>query len=270
MKYYARVIGILVIIAAGTLLFFHYQKTQKPMTLQDTNSAMLTATTDIPVTTEDVNYYSSVKGYYAHPEAAGSYPGVVMIHEWWGLNDNVKTMARQLAAEGYQVLDVDLYNGVVALTPDEAMKQVQTVNAEEMKKNMLSAVEYVRRNGATRVASLGWCFGGGQSLALALSGEQLDGTILYYGTPLITDAEKLKAISWPVLGIFGDKDAAIPIETINDFDANLHTAGVEHTIVMYPGLGHAFANPSGQNYAPTQTKDAWTKTVAFLNKNLSQ
>lgn len=229
---------------------------------------MLDTQPSMPVTTEDVTYYNSVHGYYAHPQAEGKYPGVVMIHEWWGLNDNIKTMARQLAAEGYQVLAVDLYNGVVATTPDQAMKQVQSVNADEKKKNMLAAVNFMREKGANRIASMGWCFGGGQSLALALSGEQLDGTILYYGTPLVTDADKLQAINWPVLGIFGDKDQAIPVDTIHAFDASLTKDGIDHEVAIYPGLGHAFANPSGQNYAPNETKDAWAKTVAFLKKNL--
>jgi carboxymethylenebutenolidase len=261
---------LLIIVIAGIVAYISMQKTQPSMTNTETNSSMLSNTNAVSVKTEEVSYYAGVKGYYAHPETEGNYPGVVMIHEWWGLNDNVKTMARQLASEGYQVLAVDLYNGTVATTPDEAMKQVQSVNQEEMKKNMQAAVDYMRRNGASRIASLGWCFGGGQSLALALSGEQLDGTILYYGTPLITDTEKLKAIDWPVLGIFGDKDAAIPIDSIHTFDQNLQAAGVEHSVVMYPGLGHAFANPSGQNYAATETKDAWSKTLAFLKQNLSQ
>ncbi len=262
---------ILLIIAAGAVFaYLRLHTNEHSMTMTETNASMLATTPATPVKTEDVAYYNAVKGYYARPAADGNYPGVVMIHEWWGLNDNVKAMARQLAAAGYQVLAVDLYNGVVATTPDEAMKQVQSVKADEMKDNMLAAVDYLRRNGANRVASLGWCFGGGQSLALALSGEQLDGTILYYGTPLITDIAKLKAIGWPVLGIFGDKDSAIPLTTIHTFDQSLQAAGVEHTVVIYPGLGHAFANPSGQNYAPNETKDAWDKTLAFLKKNLAQ
>ncbi len=219
------------------------------------------------IITEDVLYFENVKGFLARPKETGNYPGIVMIHEWWGLNDNIKEMARTLASQGYIVLAVDMYNGEVAANSTRAQQLSSSFNQEKGTQNMKSAVAYLKTNfNVPKIASLGWCFGGGQSMQLALA-EKLDATVIYYGT-LVTDEARLSAITWPVLGIFGDKDTAIPVESARTFDAALDKLGIENEIYIYPGVGHAFANPSGANYAPTETKDAWDKTVKFLNKHL--
>src|SRR5919112_704796 len=199
-------------------------------------------------------------------------PAVVMIHEWWGLNDNIKDMANELASEGYVVLAADLYNGEVATTPDKAMQLVGTVreNPEQAISNLQSAVQYLAslpNVNSSRIASLGWCFGGGQSLQLALNSEQnpLAATVIYYGN-LVNDTNELSKIIWPVLCIFGDQDQSIPVESVNAFEQALNETGITNEIYIYPGVGHAFANPSGDNYAPAETVDAWEKTLAFLKK----
>jgi carboxymethylenebutenolidase len=133
---------------------------------------------------------------------------------------------------------------------------------------MRAATSYLRSHGASKIASLGWCFGGRQSIELAISGEKLDATVVYYGGNMATTTERLAPLKWPVLGIFGDQDQAIPVETVRAFETSLNTLGVPNEIHIYPGVGHAFANPSGMNYAPEATKDAWAKTVEFLRKNL--
>jgi carboxymethylenebutenolidase len=231
-----------------------------------TNADMLRQDTGLPVTTADVDYHQGRIGYYAHPEAAGNYPGVVMIHEWWGLNDQIKDMARQLAGEGYSVLAVDLY-GKVATTPADAQAAATALDQVEATKNMRDAAAFLRAHGATKLASLGWCFGGGQSLQLALSGEKLDATVIYYGQP-VTDQPKLKTITWPVLAIYGMADQAIKIDASRAFQTALDQAGVDNEFHFYPGVGHAFANPSAATYAPAETKDAWANTLAFLKKSL--
>jgi carboxymethylenebutenolidase len=129
--------------------------------------------------------------------------------------------------------------------------------------NYVSSLPFVD---SSKVASIGWCFGGGQSLQLALHSERhpLAATVLYYGTPLVTDKQELSKIKWPVLGIFGDQDKSIPVEQIQQFKAALDADGIINEIHIYKGLGHAFANPSGPNYAPKETADAWQKTLVFL------
>ncbi len=222
-----------------------------------------------------VNYHGDAAGYLVYPENAteSELPGVVMIHEWWGLNQNIKNMAEQLAKEGYAVLAVDLYNGQVATESSQAGMLASSVreNPQLAIENLNAAVEHLSSlqsvNGS-RMASLGWCFGGGQSLQLALNTEQpLAATVIYYGN-LVTNQTELSVISWPVLGIFGSEDQGIPVETVNQFEAALDANNITNEIHIYEGVGHAFANPSGNNYAPEQTADAWAKTLDFLERNL--
>lgn len=215
----------------------------------------------------NIAYFKDVRGHYVEPVDPGVYPGVVLIHEWWGLNDHIREAAEKLASQGYRVLAVDLYNGKVATTTADAQKYRTSINQQETIENLTSAVTFLKNQGAEKIASFGWCFGGGKSLELALSGVDLDATVIYYGQ-LVTDTEKLKAIEWPVLGIFGDKDTSISTTSVAMFDGALDSLNIQNEIYMYPGVGHAFANPSNPNYAPTETADAWEKTLAFLEKNL--
>jgi carboxymethylenebutenolidase len=233
---------------------------------------------------QSINYFDGSSGYLVYADTTNAttasgqqqqqqkLPAVVMIQEWWGLNDNIKDMADELASEGYVVLAADLYNGEVATTPDKAMQLVGTVreNPEQAISNLQSAVQYLAslpNVNSSRIASLGWCFGGGQSLQLALNSEQnpLAATVIYYGN-LVNDTNELSKINWPVLGIFGNQDQSIPVESVNAFEQALNETGITNEIYIYPGVGHAFANPSGDNYAPAETVDAWEKTLAFLKK----
>jgi carboxymethylenebutenolidase len=224
----------------------------------------------------DVNYFDSSSGYLAYPSAATGkkLPAVIMIHENRGLNDYIKTMANTLAREGYVVLAVDLFKGQVAQTSQQAQQLAGSArsNSAATISNLQTAVKYVSSLpfvNSSKIASIGWCFGGGQSLQLALHSEQhpLVATILYYGTPLVTDKQQLSNIKWPVLGIFGDKDQAISMSNIQQFKAALDGIGIPNEIHIYKGLGHAFANPSGANYAPNETVDAWQKTLEFLKRS---
>ncbi len=218
-----------------------------------------------------VNYYGNATGYLVHSEDGANMPAVIMIHEWWGLNQHIKDAADRLANEGYAVLAVDLYNGEVATESTRAGQLAGSVrnNPDEAIGNLNAAVEHVsslQNVNSSRIASLGWCFGGGQSLQLALNTEQpLAATVIYYGN-LITNQTDLAEITWPVLGVFGAADQSIPVDTVNQFDAALDANGVINEIYIYEGVGHAFANPSGDNYAPEETADAWEKTLAFLSK----
>ena len=230
---------------------------------------------------KQVKYFDGASGYLVYPSTAATtadkkVPAVIMIHEFWGINDNIRSMANTLAKQGgYIVLAVDLFKGQSTKDPNQAMQLVQSArsNPQEAISNLQAAVKYVRSLpfvNSSKIASIGWCFGGGQSLQLALHSEEgqqpLAATILYYGTPLVTDKAELSKIKWPVLGIFGDHDQAIPLQEIEKFKAALDADGITNEIYIYKGLGHAFANPSGDNYAPKETEDAWHKTLAFLKK----
>jgi len=213
----------------------------------------------------EVTYFENVKGFYVEPKAEGNYPGVIMIHEWWGLNEHIKESAKTLSGQGYKVLAVDLF-GTVAKTPEEAMKQTRGLNQEKAIENMRAAKIFLTNNGSTKIGSLGWCFGGAQSLQISIN-DEMNATVIYYGN-LIEDKEKLKKLNSPVLGIFGSKDAQISVEKVNLFESNLKDLKIENQIKIYEGVGHAFANPTGQNFSPNETKDAWSETLNFLNKHL--
>lgn len=220
---------------------------------------------DLDVKSEEVVYFNNVSGFYSRPNDNNNYPGVIMIHEWWGLNDNIKEMAKQLASKGYQVLAVDLYNGEVAQDANRARELRLAINQNESIDNMKAAANFLRESGSVKLASLGWCFGGQQSLLVSTSGEKLDATIIYYGSLGEGDVSKMTG---PVLGIFGRDDGSISVDSVNDFENRLNAVGVINDINIYDGVGHAFANPTGNNYGVNQTKDAWEKTLNFLDNNL--
>lgn len=210
-------------------------------------------------------------GYLARPADDGEYPSVVMIHEWWGLNQNIRHMADILAGHGYVVFAVDLYDGRVATNSSTASELASEVrnNPDEAVAEMRRATAGVRDLPYTTeaVASLGWCFGGGQSLQLSLSEADLNATVIYYGT-LTTNESALRDIDAPVLGIFGAEDEAVSVESVREFNRTLTDLGVEKEIYVYEGAAHAFANPSGESFRPEATKDAWTKTLRFLDETL--
>jgi carboxymethylenebutenolidase len=228
-----------------------------------------------PVSAEEVAYAQvdgkPVHGYLARPkEATGDLPAVVVIHEWWGLNDNIRAMTRRLAGEGYQALAVDLYGGASADTPDGATKLMNGVmsNPAPATDNLKQAVAYLKGKGATRIGVIGWCFGGGWSLQTALlGGGDIKATVIYYGH-LETDPAKLAALKSPVIGFFGAADNSIPAASVHAFEAELKKEGKPVEVHIYDGAGHAFANASGGNYKPEAAKDAWQRTTVFLAKYL--
>jgi carboxymethylenebutenolidase len=210
------------------------------------------------------------QGYLARPMGVeGPLPGIIVIHEWWGLNDNIRSMTEQLAAEGYRALAVDLYEGASASTPDEAQNLMRAAldKAPELTENLKQAYAYLA-DGGQKVGTIGWCFGGGWSLATALAlPEDIDATVIYYGR-LVTDAAELRKLGMPILGFFGSEDEGIPVESVKAFESALKEAGKNASIHIYEGANHAFANPSGQNYQPEPANDAWQKTLAFFGANL--
>lgn len=257
---------VFVAIVAGFLYYFYRLDNRTEQTMN--NADVMRNGNEVAILTEDAEYYPGTKGYFARPEASGQYPGVVMVHENKGLRPEIKEAADMLAQEGYLVLAVDLFNGQIAEDQDAARAMTAGFNQATGTENMRAAAKFLRDRGATKMASLGWCFGGRQSVEFAISGELLDATVVYYGGGLATTTEALEAIKWPVLGIFGENDEVIPPETVRAFEVSLKELGVENEIHIYPGVGHAFANPSGANYAPDATRDAWGKTLAFLEKHL--
>jgi carboxymethylenebutenolidase len=229
-----------------------------------------------PVTAEELVYAEvggkPVRGYLARPKnAKGPRPALIVIHEWWGLNDNIRAMTRRLAGEGYTALAVDLYGGAAADTPEKARELSAEAgkNRGPVEENLRQAYGYLEaQQKAPKVGVIGWCFGGGWSLNTAmLLPDKIDAAVLYYGRTE-TDPEKLRPLRMPVLGLFGAEDKGIPLEGVRQFERVMKELGKNVTVHVYEGADHAFANPSGTHYNAKAADDSWKKTTAFLKKHL--
>jgi len=229
-----------------------------------------------PVTAEEVAFGEvqgrQARGYLARPQAqrTGALPGLIVIHEWWGLNDNIRAVTRRLAGEGYVALAVDLYGGKVADNPDAAKQLMSGVmaNREPATAVLRAADDYLKKQGASKVGVIGWCFGGGWSLATAIDeAPGIDAAVMYYGQPE-KDRARLERLRAPLLGLFGADDKSIPPAAVRELESTLKSLGKSVDIHIYEGAGHAFANPSGTNFRPEAAEDAWKRTVAFLHHNL--
>jgi carboxymethylenebutenolidase len=289
-KVYSGIFFLIILVGSGIISgsFMNLVAGQTPSKV--TNVTALTtldvSNAGVDLENRTVNYFDQAKGYLVYPITSNEnngniinkndkLPAVIMIHENKGLNDNIKNMANLLARNGYVVLAVDLFKGEVTTDRNRSSELTQYVrdNQDIATANLKSAVKYVSslpNVNAEKIISLGWCFGGAQSLQLALNSQDhpLAATIIYYGR-LVTENATLASIKWPVLGIFGDQDRSIQVDTVKAFESALNSNGIPNEIYIYKGVGHAFANPSGENYAPKETQDAWQKTLSFLEKHVS-
>ena len=227
-----------------------------------------------PVKTETVSYKSgdeTVSGFLALPEGTGKHPALVVIHEWWGLNDQIKDETRKFAAQGYVALAVDLYRGKVATTPDEAHELMRGVPDDRGIRDLNAAFAYLAARPdvrADKIGSVGWCMGGGWSIKLAMSEPKLAACAVNYGS-LPTEAASIAKINAPVLGNFGADDRGITPDSVRAFDAAMKAAGKSADVKIYDGAGHAFENPNNKDgYRPQAAADAWARMTAFFKKTL--
>jgi carboxymethylenebutenolidase len=223
---------------------------------------------------KSVSYKSgdeTVQGTLYSPAGKGPFPALVVIHEWWGLNDWVKEQASKLADQGYVTLAIDLYRGKVAKTPEEAHEIMRGVPDDRAARDLHSAVEFLKSQSDVnkdRIGAIGWCMGGGYTLNLALNEPSLKAAVINYGH-LATDPAQLSKINASILGIFGGKDRGIPVDDVNKFAETLKKSGKKVEIKIYPDAGHAFENPNNkEGYRAEDAADAWKRTVAFLAAEL--
>jgi carboxymethylenebutenolidase len=224
--------------------------------------------------TEMVSYKSgneTVSGYLALPEGAGKHPAIIVIHEFWGLNDWVKEQAQKYAAQDYVALAVDLYRGQVAKTPDEAHILMRGLPDDRALRDLEAAFAYLASRpdvDAGKIASIGWCMGGGWSIKLAEDQPKLAAFVVNYGA-LPTDPVIIAKIKAPMLGNFGAEDKGIPPESVKAFEAAIKAAGKNPDIKIYDGAGHAFQNPNNKDgYRAEATADSEKRITAFFQKYL--
>jgi carboxymethylenebutenolidase len=207
------------------------------------------------------------QAYVARPKAAAK-GGLLIVHEWWGLNDHIKAEADHYASLGYLALAIDLYGGKVAASAEEAGKLMGALDAKHAEAVEQAGLAWLAHEGpGLKLATIGWCMGGGQSLLASLhSSGKVSATIIYYGMPVM-DVAQLKALKGPVLGIWANQDGWITPDKVTEFDAALGKAGVKHEFHRYDA-DHAFANPTGGRYNPPAAKDANAVTERFLAESL--
>jgi carboxymethylenebutenolidase len=213
------------------------------------------------------------RAYLSLPEGAKApLPGVVVVHEWWGLNAHVQHWTDRLAAEGYAAVAVDMYRGKIAEDPDTAGKLYKecTGDRAHMVKVLTEAEAWLRtdeRVRAPKTGSIGWCLGGRASQLLAMSSPELDACVIYYGGGMTTDKAELAKIKAPVLGIFGAQDKSIPLEQVAALRTGLTELGIRNSVHVFDAQ-HGFANPSGARYDGASAAKAWAEVTKFLAAEL--
>jgi carboxymethylenebutenolidase len=225
---------------------------------------------------KSVSYKSgdeTVQGILYTPTGKGPFPALIVVHEWWGLNDWVKEQASKLADQGYEALAIDLYRGKVATTPDMAHEIMRGVPEDRAKRDLHAAFEYLSAQPNVkkdRIGAIGWCMGGGYALDVALQEPTLAADVINYGH-LATDREALKKINAPILGLFGAQDHGITPNDVHKFEQSLKQLGKKIDVKIYDDAGHAFENPNNkEGYRSTDAADAWQRTVDFLAATLKK
>ena len=211
-----------------------------------------------------------VRAYVARPEGSGPFPAVIMIHEFWGLNESITGKADLLAEDGYLVIAPDMFRGSTTAWIPRAIYQVISSNPEEVNTDLDSVFAWLATQpdvAEDSIAIAGFCYGGRTSLVYSLHNNRLAATVIFYGSPE-TDPNVLETLPGPVLGIFGGADQSIPVEQVTAFDAALTEAGVPHEITVYEGQPHAFVEDADGIKAGGAQGEAWEQMLRFLETNL--
>jgi len=212
-----------------------------------------------------------VPGYLAKPDGSGPFPGVVVIQEWWGLDDHIQDVTNRFAREGFAALAPDLYRGQVAKEPDEARKLAMELDHPKAIKDIQGAVDYLIAQPFVqpkKAGVVGFCMGGGLSLLMSYTGKNLGAVVVFYGRGELDDA-KAQQVSAPLLGLFGEADQGIPVEGVRANERKLQAHGKTAEFVIYPGAPHAFFNDTRPHiYHKEAAEDAWRRTLAWFREHL--
>lgn len=213
----------------------------------------------------------TVTAYFVLPEGEGPFPAVLLIHEWWGLNNWIKKNAEEFAQRGYAAFAADLYRGRVATSSEEAHELMRGLPEDRVAKDLRSAFAYLQHHPyikPDRIGCIGWCMGGGYSLVAAMNIPALAAAVICYGR-LVSEEEEIKKIRCPVLGIFGERDRGIPAASVKVFERVAQRLDKNVRVVVYPNVGHAFMNPDNTaGYNAEVTAEAWRRIFAFLDSKL--
>jgi carboxymethylenebutenolidase len=213
-----------------------------------------------------------IRAFVARPATPGPHPAVIMIHEWWGLRPDIVGKAAALAEQGYVVVAPDTFRGSSTSWIPRAIYQIVTTPAEQVDRDLDAVFAWLAAQPDVqpeRIAIMGFCYGGGTSLRYSLGNGKFAATVVFYGTP-IADAERLRALRGPVLGIFGGADAMIPAADVRAFEAALTQAGVPNQISIYDGQPHGFVKSIEEIRAGGPQQQAWDELLMFLDLSLKR
>ncbi|OGJ55511.1 hypothetical protein A3D88_04625 [Candidatus Peribacteria bacterium RIFCSPHIGHO2_02_FULL_52_16] len=215
----------------------------------------------------------TLSGYLVIPAGDGPFPGLILIHEWWGLNDNIRANALAFARQGYAALAVDLYEGESTRDPARAKELAGAVqgNMDRAFDNLQQAVDFLRSEPNVNrqlIGSVGWCFGGGWSYQMAKNDLGVRATVMYYGR--FSHEDDLSHMKSTILGHFGEKDASILVDDVKAFRVKLKTLSGDHEIYIYPNAGHGFANSDNPVFDPAAADVSWGRTLEFLQQTLGE
>ncbi len=209
-------------------------------------------------------------GHLAQPDGAGPHPAVIVIQEWWGLDNHIKSIADRFAGEGFVALAPDLYHGEFATEPDEARKLVMNMNRQQAIKDLTGAVTYLQslpQVAPKKVGCIGFCMGGSLTLALAAASSDIAAAAPFYAG-LQPPAEELAKIEAEMFCAFGADDTGIPLENVQNFEANLRSSSRNAIVKVYDGAPHSFFNDTRESYRPEAAKDAWDRSLALFQRVL--
>ncbi len=242
-----------------------------------TPAATMAATADsLAIETSMVTFKGNgedAPGYLARPKVAGNFPSVVVIQEWWGLDDHIKSVTERFAKRGFVALAPDLYRGVVAKEPSDAQRLVMQVQMNQALGDIQGAVDYLVAQDYVlpkKVGVVGFCFGGGIAMMMAYKGKSVGAVVSFYGASANPTDDDLKAVSVPVLGLYGELDQSIPQDRIKHWEATLKQYGKINEMVTYKGAQHAFFNDTRPSYNKDAAEDAWPRTLAWFAKYLTE
>jgi carboxymethylenebutenolidase len=211
----------------------------------------------------------TLMGFLARSAEGEAKPAVMVIQEWWGLNDHIKDIANRFAQEGFVALAPDLYHGVAVTEPDEARKLVMELDMAEAVKEIQRGIDYLLEQdyvAGDKVGVVGFCMGGGLALQTALVEDNLGAAVAFYGRPL--EPAQVGQVKAPILGLYGADDQGIPVDAVNQMDTALDEAGIENEVKIYEGAGHAFFNDTAASYNAEAAADAWPLTLEWFRQHL--
>jgi carboxymethylenebutenolidase len=224
-----------------------------------------------PITASNARFTSGGKtasGYLARPADITSPPALVLIHEWWGLNDHIKDVAERYARAGFAAAAVDLYHGTVTKDANEAARLMSGLEAGRALEELHTAVAHLRDEGAPGVGVTGFCMGGVYTLLTACT-TQVDAAVAFYGIP--DDLSAIRNLSCPLLFIGGERDQWITVEKMKRLETALRQHGKDAEVRIYPGADHAFFNNTRPDvYSAQDAADAWQRAIDFFSRHLAR